>query len=91
MISLQTHYLGGGRHFPMWPEERRWEIADAYADRFLEQSPENTAGLLMKLHFTTALGKVDEASTLKARLREKGDQGELTVGEQQTLALYLEN
>lgn len=27
-INLQTHYLGGGRHFPMWPEERRWEIAD---------------------------------------------------------------
>jgi hypothetical protein len=27
-IYLQTHYLGGGRHFPMWPDERRWEIAD---------------------------------------------------------------
>lgn len=27
-VNLQTHYLGGGRHFPLWPEERRWEIAD---------------------------------------------------------------
>jgi len=70
---------------------QRWDIADAYADKFLEQSPENTAGLLMKLHFATALGKVDAASALKARLQEKSEQGHLTVGEQQTLALYLEN
>jgi hypothetical protein len=27
-INIQTHYLGGGRHFPLWPDERRWEIAD---------------------------------------------------------------
>lgn len=27
-VNIQTHYLGGGRHFPMYPDERRWEIAD---------------------------------------------------------------
>ena len=37
--------------------------------------------VLMKLHFATALGKVDAASALKARLQEKSEQGHLTVGE----------
>lgn len=27
-IDLQTHFLGGGRHFAFHPDERRWEIAD---------------------------------------------------------------
>ena len=45
----------------------------------------------MKLHFVTALGKVDVADTVRSRLLELQAQGRLTVGEQQTLSLYLEN
>jgi hypothetical protein len=27
-VNIATHFLGGGRHFAVWPEQRRWEIAD---------------------------------------------------------------
>jgi hypothetical protein len=68
----------------------RWQYAAAYIDRFLEQSPGNTQGLLMKLHFTRSLGKVAEADEIIARLQSMQELGQLTVGEQQTLSLYLE-
>jgi tetratricopeptide (TPR) repeat protein len=70
---------------------QRWENAYAYSERFLALSPGNKRGLLMKLHFATALGKVKEANAVIATLQTLQDRGELTVGEQQTLALYLEN
>ena len=44
----------------------------------------------MKLHFVSALGKVAEIDKVKARLRTMQEKGQLTVGEQQTLSLYLE-
>jgi len=53
-------------------------------------SPGNAQGLLMKLHFVTALGKVDAAEAVKFQLKQLQDQGKLTVGEQQTLSLYQE-
>jgi protein O-mannosyl-transferase len=68
----------------------RWQYADAYIDLFLAQSPHNAQGLLMKLHFTRALGKVVEADKVMATLQAMQGRGQLTVGEQQTLALYLE-
>ena len=68
----------------------RWESALAYIDLFLQSSPENPQGLLMKLHFVTALGKVEAANAVKLRLGQLQGQGKLTVGEQQTLSLYLE-
>ena len=68
----------------------RWQYADAYIDLFLEQSPGNAQGLLMKLHFTRALGKVAQADEVMATLQAMQARGQLTVGEQQTLALYLE-
>jgi DNA polymerase-3 subunit epsilon len=68
----------------------RWQYADAYIDLFLAQSPDNAQGLLMKLHFTRALGKVVEADKVMATLQAMQGRGQLTVGEQQTLALYLE-
>jgi hypothetical protein len=43
------------------------------------------------LHFATALGKADAAAELVATLQQMEEQGKLTVGEQQTLVLYLEN
>ncbi|MFV0276378.1 MAG: hypothetical protein ACK5HY_04235, partial [Parahaliea sp.] len=60
-----------------------------YTGKFLLAAPDNTRGQLMQLHFTTALGKVAEAGALKQRLLDKRERGELTVGEQQNLALYL--
>jgi hypothetical protein len=44
----------------------------------------------MKLHFVTALGKVEAIDSIRSRLLELDAQGKLTVGEQQTLSLYLE-
>jgi protein O-mannosyl-transferase len=70
---------------------QRWELADAYIGLYLQQSPENPAGLLMKLHFASALGKVEEVATVIAQLQKMDSQGELTVGQRQTLSLYLEH
>jgi len=68
----------------------RYDKAFAYVERFLALSPANTRGLLMKLHFSTALGKADVAADVIATLQELDRQGKLTVGERQTLGLYLE-
>ena len=70
---------------------QRWQNAEYYVDLFLQSSPLNVQGLLMKLHFVTALGKVDAADAVRSQLIELQDEGKLTVGEQQTLSLYLEN
>lgn len=70
---------------------QRWENAHAYSVRLLEMEPEDTGGLLMQLHFATALGKVQDADALKARLLVLKETGKLTVSERETLALYLEN
>jgi len=69
---------------------QRWQNAEDYIDLYLRQSPENAQGLLMKLHFVTALGKVEAVDAVRSRLLELQAQGRLTVGEQQTLSLYLE-
>lgn len=69
---------------------QRWQYADAYIDLFLKKAPGNAQGWLMKLHFTRALGKVAQADDVLARLQAMQQRGQLTVGEQQTLALYLE-
>lgn len=69
---------------------QRFDMAYRYADQYLAMLPDDTRGQLMQLHFTTALGKVAEAEALKTRLLEKQAAGELSVGDGQTLALYLE-
>ena len=69
---------------------QRWDYANAYIDRVLERHPNQVRGLLMKLHFTTALGLTSEADIVRARLSELDKNGKLTVGQQQTLSLYLE-
>ncbi len=68
---------------------QRYDKAYQYMLRFREVLPDNTRGQLMQLHFTTALGKVGEAKDLIKQLQDKQARGELTVGEQQNLALYL--
>ncbi|MCR9186408.1 MAG: hypothetical protein NXH81_13510 [Halieaceae bacterium] len=68
----------------------RYANAYEYTARFLAESPQATRGLLMQLHFSTALGKVDEADDLKQRLLTLQDAGALSVVDQETLALYLE-
>jgi protein O-mannosyl-transferase len=70
---------------------KRFDKANQYVDRFLAKSPGNIRGLLMKLHFSTALEKEEEAAVVLAQLRALQDAGQLTVKESQTLALYLEN
>lgn len=70
---------------------QRYDNANAYIERFLAFEPNDTRGLLMKLHFATALGKVNSAQDVSAALQHMQQQGKLTVGEQQTLALYLQN
>ncbi|HAN69214.1 MAG TPA: hypothetical protein DCQ70_12055 [Halieaceae bacterium] len=68
----------------------RYANAYEYTARFLAESPQATRGLLMQLHFSTALGKVEEADDLKQRLLTLQDAGALSVVDQETLALYLE-
>ncbi len=68
----------------------RYDNAYAYVEQFLALSPNDKRGLLMKLHFATALGKTEAAQEVIATLQRMDEQGKLTVGEQQTLALYLE-
>ena len=68
----------------------RYDNAYAYVERFLALSPGNKRGLLMKLHFSTALGKTNATREAIATLQQLDRQGKLTVGEQQTLGLYLE-
>jgi len=70
---------------------QRWDLAERYIDLYLDMSPDSTQGLLMKLHFVTALGKVGAARELRSRLLEMQGRGLLTVGEQQTLSLYPES
>jgi len=70
---------------------QRYDNAYAYAEQYLALSPNNIRGLLMKLHFATALGKVEAAQEVIATLQGLDGQGKLTVGQQQTLAMYLEN
>ncbi len=70
--------------------EQRWEQAYEYNARSLALSPESTRGLLMQLHFTTALNKREEADKYIQQLQGLKEAGKLNRGEQDTLALYLE-
>ena len=70
---------------------QRWEDAYQYTDRFLALAPDNVRGMLMQLHFTTALNRREEADSFIAQLQKLQDAGKLNRSEQDTLALYLEN
>lgn len=63
--------------------------AHAYMRKFLALSPNNVRGMLMQLHFTTALGLEHEQAALLERLLALQAAGTLDEGQQQTLALYL--
>lgn len=69
----------------------RYENALAYTEVVLRRSPNSTRSLLMKLHFVTALQQEEAAALVVAQLQRLQAAGKLTVGEQQTLALYVEN
>lgn len=68
----------------------RYENAHAYMERYLLDKPDESRGLLMQLHFSTALGRVDEANELAKILEKKKASGDLSVEEEQTLSLYTE-
>lgn len=68
----------------------RYDKALAYVDHVLEAYPNGKRSLLMKLHFVTALQQHEARASVLERLQLLQEAGRLTVGEQQTLALYLE-
>ncbi len=70
--------------------DQHWEYAYAYNARHLALAPDSVRGMLMQLHFSTALGKTSEAEEFIERLQEMRRAGKLTQGEQANLALYLE-
>lgn len=66
----------------------RYEPAYRFTQQFLYLAPENVRGMLMQLHFVTALGLDAEKTVLIERLREKQSQGLLTSAQIENLALY---
>ena len=70
---------------------QRFDKALAYIDRYLAIAPGGKRGLLMKLHFTTALGLSAEAQAVAQQLQVMEQQGKLTVAESKTLSLYRKN
>lgn len=70
---------------------QRWEDAYGYTARALAEPPQSNQALLMMLHFTTALGREDEARKLIAQLQALQIAGKLNRRERDNLALYLEN
>lgn len=69
----------------------RYDNALAYIEVILQRSPNHKRFLLMKLHFVTALQQHEAAAAVIGRLQQLQAAGKLTVGEQKTLALYVEN
>jgi len=69
---------------------QRWEDAYGYTARALAEPPQSNQALLMMLHFTTALGREDEARKLIAQLQALQIAGKLNRRERDNLALYLE-
>ena len=69
----------------------RYRYALAYTKIFLQQSPFDTRGLLMNLHFATLVGDGQEKAVTIQKLQRLADEGKLSVQEKQTLALYSEN
>ncbi|AQA19760.1 hypothetical protein BST95_17425 [Halioglobus japonicus] len=69
---------------------QRYEHALFYNQRYLRLRPGNVDGLLMQLHFGTALQDAEHRqAALDALLRMQAD-GTLSVAQRQTLALYME-
>jgi len=67
----------------------QYQRAYAYMQKFRALSPDSVRGMLMQLHFTTALGLEDEKAALLQELLALQAQGSLNEGQQETLALYL--
>ncbi len=70
---------------------QQYERAFAYTEKMLALKPRRKRGLLMQLHFATALGREAVVAELVNTLQAMDRDGKLTVGERQTLELYLEN
>jgi len=69
----------------------RYDNAHRYTEMFLAGAPGNIRGMLMKLHFATALQKNDEIASVMAKLVALEEAGVLTLQDRQTLSLYKEN
>lgn len=67
---------------------RRYDNAYAYTERYLSISPYSVKALLMHLHFSTALGKQDEAERVIAQLQKMDAKGMISVADRKTLSLY---
>jgi hypothetical protein len=69
---------------------QRYQSAYDYANLSLDLDPGSVRGMLMKLHFATALEEKKAAELVRAQLIVLESAGLLTVGEKQTLSLYTE-
>lgn len=69
---------------------QRHQKAYDYAELFLQLSPGSVRGMLMKLHFGTALGEKEAVELVLLELIVLENAGLLSVGETQTLSLYTE-
>jgi tetratricopeptide (TPR) repeat protein len=69
---------------------QRYQSAYDYANLSLDLDPGSVRGMLMKLHFATALEKKQAVELVRAQLIVLESAGLLTVGERQTLSLYTE-
>jgi hypothetical protein len=69
----------------------RYEYSYAYMALFLRISPADVGGLLMQLHFATALDYRDQTILLKSKLQTMDEAGKLTLAQKETLSLYPEN
>jgi tetratricopeptide (TPR) repeat protein len=69
---------------------QRYQKAYDYADLSLALDPGSVRGMLMKLHFATALDEKEAVELVRAQLTVLENAGRLTVGERQTLSFYTE-
>ncbi len=65
-----------------------YELALAYTEAYLDQSPRSVKGLLMKLQFTSLLQMPVERELVMQKLLDMRSQGLLSYTERETLALY---
>lgn len=69
---------------------QQWRKAYDFNARHLALAPDSVRGLLMQLHFATALGDAGNAAAYITRLQRLQQEGKLSRSDEATLALYLE-
>ncbi|MEH6516579.1 MAG: hypothetical protein V7742_07850 [Halioglobus sp.] len=68
-----------------------YDLAYAYNEKQLNLAPVGVRGLLMKLHFATALGLAEEVNDTADKLKSLHKLGKLSPSELKTLLLYIDD